>query len=354
MGICTSAGACATVGQVVFVDNRGSTKSVCDGVHSSRNGTLGDPFCDISEALPSPSPFVLVRGTSQAYDVLNIPNSASLTLTIVGPGLNAATPATITPSSNNVPAVSVTSDSVHALTITLDGLIVANAGGTGNGIQCTGTVTTSLTKLTVVRTIIEGNAQVGLTATNCQVIVDETIVGPVGAGSTNSGGGISLASCLYTLTNTVIHHNGSAAATKALLLSGPGNASNQIINLTIADNISNGTAAGLYCTETTNPTVFNIALNGNTTADVTGCTLSTSAYKGGTGTNQDTTACASGDLFLAPASYNYTPKIPPGGSCTVALANSGSKTGAPDHDILGSPRPQPIGSNPDVGAYEVP
>jgi len=44
----------------------------------------------------------------------------------------------------------------------------------------------------------------------------------------------------------------------------------------------------------------------------------------------------------------YAYDLKPGSPCL----NAGTSTGAPSTDILGRPRPNPPGSNPDVGAYE--
>jgi hypothetical protein len=345
----------------LFVDNRGS--ATCIASNPTRDGTLTHPFCEITEALVSPKPYVLVRGTSQAYGSIVVPSTAPLTLSVVGPGLRATPPATISPTAINTPGVILVGDGTHALDVTLDGLAVTGGAGatSGHGISCTGTAATTQTRLRVFRTVVHSNAVLGITATDCDVTLDQDIIGQLPSTMTNAGGGIALASCSYNITNTLVDRNGSGTTTpgtKAVNLTGTGSTSNHIVNVTVADNLSDGSvAAGIFCGETNQPTMFNVVAHGNTMGDQVSCTsLASSAFSGATGANQSTTGCASADLFVSPLvpNFNYTPKVPVGGTCTVVLTNKGNATGAPDHDLFASPRPQPAGSKPDIGAIEVP
>lgn len=357
-GICTTSGACATAGQVLFVDNRGS--ATCVASNPTRDGTLTHPFCEISEALVSPKPYILVRGSSQAYGSIVIPSAAPITLSIVGPGLRATPPATISPTAINTPGVILLGDGAHALDVTLDGVAVTGGAGatSGHGISCTGAAATTQTKLRVFRTVVHSNAVLGISATGCDVTLDQDIIGQLPSTMNNAGGGIALASCSYNITNTLVDRNGSATAeTKAINLTGTGSSSNRIVNVTVADNLSQTVAAGIFCGETNQPTLFNVVAHGNTNGDQVSCTsIASSAFSGATGGNQSTTGCASGDLFVSPLTpnFNYTPKVPVGGTCTAVLADKGNAAGAPDHDLFASPRPQPTGSKPDIGAIEVP
>jgi hypothetical protein len=360
-GVCTSNGSCADISKVEFVDDRNLAPGICITNNIMRTGVVAHPYCDLVETLPSPSPYVLVHGSTQSYSSISFPSISNLTTALIGPGLKAATPAVIAASAINAPTVNISGDGVHAIDITIDGFVIQGAGGTvdANGIDCTGT-SPNFTALHLVRSIIQANAQLGIKATSCNVTVDETIIGPTASGTKNSLGGISLASCSYTITNTLIHHNGDATlASKALSLTGSGSTMNMIVNCTIADNASDGSVpAGVACGETAQPTMFNVALNGNTMADQTLCTSAmTSAFSGATGSNKNTTGCASADLFVAPTavgSYNYAPRPSPGGACTVTLTNAGNATGAPTVDLYASPRPSPAGTKPDIGAIEGP
>jgi hypothetical protein len=72
------------------------------------------------------------------------------------------------------------------------------------------------------------------------------------------------------------------------------------------------------------------------------------AYRGTN--NQELATCAATDLFVAPASGQYQPKKGVSAPCT--LVDDGTNSGAPDHDLTGTPRPQPLGGTADIGCYE--
>jgi hypothetical protein len=284
-----------------------------------------------------------------------------LTTVLIGPGLTAPSPATIAQGSTNAPVINIASDTIHALDVTIDGFIIQGAGGTvdANGIDCTGTASNiGRTRLQLVRSIIQANAQLAINASSCDVNIDQTIIGPVSS-TKNAAGGVTLAGCTYSIMNTLIHHNGDTGlASQALSLSGMGSATNKIVNCTIADNSSMTASvpAGVACGETTKPIMFNVALSGNSVGDQTLCTsLMTSAFPGGSVTNKDTSACTSADLFVAPTAaggYNYAPRPSP--TCMVTLTRAGAAAGAPTYDLFASPRPSPAGTNPDIGAVEGP
>jgi hypothetical protein len=205
------------------------------------------------------------------------------------------------------------------------------------------------------RTAIQNSSQIGISATSCDVTMDEDIVGPA-----NAGGGISLTNSDFTITNAlVIGNGGTLKLFGGIQATWNGTASRaKIVNCTIVENTAKnqaGVYSGLDCSAIT--TTTNTAIIGNLNAPTevkATCPLDHSASIGATGSgNIDLTGCTEGNLFAA-AGTNYTPVSTPMAPCTKVLVNAATPAGAPDHDLKGSPRPQPAGSNPDVGAIEAP
>src|SRR5262249_45629927 len=146
------------------------------------------------------------------------------------------------------------------VTLVLDGVVVRNNTSTnGNGIQCSGVPNNNaLTKLTLLRTIVKSNDQAGIYATNCDVTIDQVIVGP-----NNMAGGIVLNGPDPTTTNTLIHHNTNQSDAGGIAVSGS-IARAILINDTIVENataVGSGTVAGVRCASGT--VMFNTLIFGN-------------------------------------------------------------------------------------------
>jgi hypothetical protein len=89
--VCRDDGSCAPVNQVVYVDNRGGA---CAGNHTGR---IGDPFCQIPEALLSLGalPYLHVAGSAAPYRRFTL-DGAPARVTLIGAGREATVKSTIT------------------------------------------------------------------------------------------------------------------------------------------------------------------------------------------------------------------------------------------------------------------
>jgi hypothetical protein len=236
----------------------------------------------------------------------------------------------------------------------------------GNGIGCTGDNNAYAdTKLTVLRSTIANGASgvVGVASTGqCTLTMDQDVV------SSNKGGGISLATTNFNITNTLINGNGTGGpggsgfggifVNSAGQVGGPMN----LINLTVVDNQKNTTTAssGIHCSvpaTITNTVVFG-NMGGTLQLQPLDCSTPTSSSfpsAAATMGNIDNSTCVmTTDLFTGTSPTPYMPlKNPSNPKCK--LVDVGTNAGAPDHDLLGTKRPQPSPSGTvDIGCYEVP
>jgi hypothetical protein len=62
--------------------------------------------------------------------------------------------------------------------------------------------------------------------------------------------------------------------------------------------------------------------------------------------------CTLAQIFADPTNADYRPKQ--GSTVPCTLVDRGVNAGAPDHDLVGTPRPRPAGGTVDIGAYELP
>jgi hypothetical protein len=361
-GIClfdgASAGECADVALVAYVDNKGSV-STCNA-----NGMVHDgnspftAFCDIPSGVSSPKPFVLVTGhgnTGAAYSSFSI--SGSTTKTIVGPGLGSSNPALIF--DVTVDQVAVTASGGNTISLVLDGLEIGDRSLSNghNGVSCT-TSGGSMAKIAIRRSTIQRAGLFGITSTSCDITVDQSIVGP-----SNNSGGLYLKTSDFTLQNSVVQKNGSATSTFGgvqITTLGPAFRGN-IINVDVLNNAcenQNNRYSGIDCAMGT-VSVLNTAVLGNTVGVPTGpvelrgtCSVDHSAFSGATGTNTNLANCTVGDVFAA----DFSPLTTAGGSCPTTVIGKGaaafSGATAPSYDLNGAARPQPATSSSDIGAIE--
>lgn len=198
-----------------------------------------------------------------------------------------------------------------------------------------------------------------MTVTDC-TITDNSVMGYGSSGG--GGGGIYLWDNISTtITNCIISGNiGNDNDTRNEEGGGGINCYNSpltIVNCTITDNSTNKHGGAIYSYNST-PTVFNSILWGNS-ASVAGdeiylepgdtIDITYSDIQGGWGTSQDMTANDNIDqdpLFIASNQGNYYLTV---GSPCIDTATS---VGAPSDDREGISRPQPLGADVDMGAYE--
>lgn len=113
--------------------------------------------------------------------------------------------------------------------------------------------------------------------------------------------------------------------------------------------------------QSASPSLTNTVIMGNTGGVLEfypsdcGSNLFNNAFSGGTGTNEDLsnpsgTACSQAQIFVDAANGDYHPEKGNPRPCT--LVDQGTLSGAPDHDLDGTARPQPAGGSFDIGAYE--
>jgi hypothetical protein len=349
-GVCNGDGSCATAGSVAFVDNRG-INSTCSTVHPSPAGTAADPYCDIAAGVATTKAIVLVEGQTPAatstYGKVSI--TANKNVRIVGPGQGAAATAEIYDATNAELNVTLSGAGTNAVVV-IDGLVIGDATNSSvqDAIDCSATSGATI-KLTIVHSNIQHSSKVGLTATSCDITMDQDIV------QNNTAGGISLGSTDFTVQNTVIANNGTTSTSfGGIQMTGNGPAVRaQLINITIADNSAKnqvGDYSAIDCGGTA-PAILNavVANNINTQLNAS-CTLSYSSYPTGSGTNHDISGCSDAALFVNSGANPYQPLPTAAGKCILVGKGMSANAGvsAPTYDLLGAPRP----AMPSDGAYE--
>jgi hypothetical protein len=159
--------------------------------------------------------------------------------------------------------------------------------------------------------------------------------------SGDMGGGVSVWHTGATLTNTLIAGNTAGNSASALRIE---DSDVVVQNCTLADN-AGGAAVDAYDTDAQpdSLTVRNSILWGNTDTNL-GCSVQTCAvtYSDVGGGWAGTGNLDADPLFVGGGDYHLDPDSP--------CVDTGTTTGAPDHDLEGTPRP--LGDGVDMGAYE--
>jgi hypothetical protein len=354
-GLCT-AGACADKSTLLYVNN-----AVGGGCSDGGAGTFTMPFCTVQKGLNAAAmtgkQLVVFAGTYtenvQATTALNGGND--YIASAIGVGAPVIKPA----ASGEVLAVFGTAG--KQTTVAFDGFVFDGsplADGKA-GITCNGSgAAFGKTLVTVTRSTIKRASGIGLNAqAQCTLTLDaDTLSG-------NGGGGIKVDSCDVALTNLLIHDNGTSGAGGSTFggidFAAAGEAGKtNLFNLTIVDNSSSGAqASGIYCAAAPS-TLQNTLILGATPsfADVsTACAPTYSAFPfvAGPASNNENiplTGCAVSDLLVDPANGDYHPKK--GGTPPCTLVDQALNSGAPDHDLDGTSRPQPASGTDDIGCYE--
>ncbi|RJP68324.1 MAG: T9SS C-terminal target domain-containing protein [Ignavibacteriales bacterium] len=234
-------------------------------------------------------------------------------------------------------------------------------------------------------TIIGGNANLGSTEhqygggiynnSNSQTIINCTIknnAGDIGSGIYNIGSSPVITNCIFeanqnealfntttsspVITNCIFRGNtygiyniGSSQTIANSIFNGnsiAGICNNSSSSPTIMSSTFSGNGTGMTNDGSSAPTVTNTIFWGNTT-QITGGTASNFTYcciQGGSGTYTGTGNIFTDALFVS----NNNLRLKNTSKCIGA----GTSTGAPATDIEGNIRPNPTGTNPDIGAYE--
>jgi hypothetical protein len=345
-GICVldgaSAGSCVTMGQIAYVDSRSATITVCKAAHPTATGAVADPFCDVQDAIASPQPIVLVRTSTQPYGggatggtAVNISRS----VTLVGPGGQAANKAKITGLGSPVVTVGGTA------TVVIDGFEVATT--TVDGIFCSNGV--AGTNLTIRRSNIHNAGGIGINSSTCAIVIDGNLVGP-----TNGGGGIKLVSSKYTVTNNLVFNNGAGVPGVNIIDSPAGSI---FAFNTVAGNSSGAFPGGVTCPSAATAVIQNSIVATNSTTG--GTQFAGMCQFQNVVVGRDSTG-ASGVIKKTPAftadyhlDMTTVPNQTANADCCIDKLGTPGTPGA-DHDVDFTARPKGSAVTPyDIGGQEV-
>jgi protocatechuate 3,4-dioxygenase beta subunit len=212
-----------------------------------------------------------------------------------------------------------------------------NPNHAGGGIYCTGS------SPTIRNNIIKNNYAVYGGGILCYlsnaIIIGNTII----QNSASDGGGICISVSTATIVNNLIVSNsaswGSGICVESQSLP-------KIINNTIVKNTG---SSGVLCSNSIgSPVITNCIIFDNNSGSIanpsgTAPTVTYSDIQGGYSGVGNINA---DPIFVNFANNDYHLQD------TSPCIGAGTANGAPTIDILGNPRPSPIGSNPDMGAYE--
>ncbi len=261
----------------------------------------------------------------------------------------------------------------------------SSPGYHGGGVFCLNYSSPTLTHLRV-----SGNEAVqeggGLYFGHCSATIEDVIVANNLGGT--GGGGMRYSYGTVNLENVIVTHNSSHGGGAGIQFY---HSDGTIRNALIADNIGNTKGGGLHF-DGCSPTFINVTVVGNWTAEHGGGlnvsymsqpTLINSIVWGNTpeqiyyDTDWPGEAIAveysdvqggaagiitnnHGPVYWGDGNLDASPRFVNAGLGNYHLAddspgiNAGKAAGAPTTDIEGNPRPNPVGSNPDMGAYENP
>ena len=165
-----------------------------------------------------------------------------------------------------------------------------------------------------------------------------------------------------TINNALIADNSGDGPGGGLVFDG---CSPTFINVTIVGNRTTGHGGGLNVSFMSQPTLVNSIVWGNTPEQIyfdtnwpgEAITIEYSNIQGG---QAGIVTNGQGPVYWGNGNLETSPRFVRAGLGNYRLANNsscigaGKVVGAPSTDIEGNPRPNPAGSNPDMGAYENP
>jgi hypothetical protein len=354
-GLC-NAGVCADKSTLLYVNN--ATGAGCS---DTGPGSFAMPFCTVQKGLNAAAmaskQLIVFAGTYienlQAATTLNGGND--YVVSAVGVGMPVVKP------SASGQVLNVGGTSGKQVTVSFDGFTFdgSTLADGSDGVDCSGgsTPTYGKTLVTLTRSVVRNSSGVGLFAQQkCTITLDSDTF------SGNKGGAIKTDTCDFAFTNLLVHDNGTAGASGStfggVLITAAGEAGKTtMFNLTVVNNSASptATASGVLClaAPTTLANTLVLGNQGPTTEINAACAPSYSAFIGATGSNNEAipiTGCGVPDLLVNPAQSDYHPKK--GGMRPCTLIDQGTNTGAPNHDLDGTSRPQPTSGTDDIGCYE--
>jgi hypothetical protein len=330
-GICNLAGgSCVNETEAVYVAKGGSDASPC-----SRSQPCASLRRGVAQASPT-RPWILVAASAQPYEEDATVSIAGATLTILGQG------ATLTPTRNGTAALEISG----AANVTIEGLRVAEAGGTsGDGIICRNQNADSPT-LTLRGVIIESNGGQGVKATACTLDITRSSV------RRNAGGGITVAGGSATIVNNMIIANGGPGSSVGGVKLDSVSGLSFVFN-TVGGNatLSEAFAAGIQCSALSSVTLSNNIVHGAAAGQVASpapnCSFTFNLSNQSLGGTNVSTAAPAASLFVQPDEGDYHLAA---GNPAAGAASPSSTT---DVDFDGDARPAPAGSRADIGADEI-
>jgi len=310
----TATGACFAEADVIYLAPGGAAGSCTQAAPCA---TFAQGFAQVAGTRN------VVKAAAGTYGEFTV---NALAVTVLGNG------ATVQSGANDQDLVTVT----NGADVTIVGLTIRNAGGTGRGVVCgTGAASTVALQGATVR----GNAGGGVSASNCTVTLESSTV------SGNAGGGVSISGGTSTLRNTwVVANGGPTAGVGGVKLD---NIAGLMFEFnTVADNVTNSAfAAGIQCSALSPVVLSNSIVHGSAANQIGSpiqCSYAHSMSNQSLGGSSNVSGspsfvnAGSGDYHLAPTSTGVDAADP---AATLAI------------DIDGDARPQ--GTARDMGADEV-
>jgi hypothetical protein len=319
--------------KVIYVDCQ-------NGMPTNDGKSLGAPLDKISSGVAA--------AKSNNYDTVRVTgNCAGENLVIMDANLLLVgdTGAAIKYMNGNNPALAVAGNSNL---VVRNFLISGGAGGNkGSGIQCT-----TSGSLTVLDCTINNNLQWGIDASMCAKLqVERSTIGGSSVAQPNSVGGLLIGHNFHIVNNFIVH-NGSATANGGgvQITSGGGANPANFVNNTVADNLSMGINAGVFCMNPynlVNDILFDNKQGAASVISESNCTLSFCASDDPRDalTANVVNLATTPPAFVGGDDYHLQPTSP--------CIDKGMNIGFPAHDYDGQPRPDPKTGKVDIGADEV-
>lgn len=311
-------GTCADAAGILYVDNDlGANSDTCGG-QSAPCASIGGAMGALPKVGPGRRTIRVRPGAGGYAGALTLD---AISVVIVGGG------ATVSPIVTDSAGITVSGGA----NVTIEGLTITGASGTGDGVFCTGDG--SIVRLTGV--VVEQNAGQGVDVeAPCTLRMSRSMV------RNNLGGGVRTAGDVFDLANSAIVDNGDAASPiGGLALTSSATSATQRVELcTIAGNRRGGGAGGVTCAGPI--TIGSSILWGNDNAEASAaCSFVYSTVEGGASGEGN---LESDPMFVGAGDYHLSAGSP--------CIDAGDPAAAAGIDIDGQDRP--IGGRVDMGADE--
>jgi hypothetical protein len=336
----TGSGQCASESDVVYVNYVNDPgQSTCSD--TGKDGSKAHPYCQITTALTlvgiSTRHFVHVEGSATNYDPFEIV-STNGSLTFIGPGKDAGTPATVKPAIAANYALLIDPTGAQTATVAIEGMTFVGNGG-ASVLYCNGNNTTDLT---IIDSSFSSSTKGAVNLTNCTAKISESYLFNTTDGLLlGPGANYSVQNCFMYGNNTGVQFvNGSS-----------GNFSfNSVGNNTGSQGVFCGNSVTAMISDSI---VWGNKKNGGTQFNGTNCILNnvvtgTDNYSGlGSKIQLDVAFVGTSDLHLDTGAGLATNQ-----ACCIDKINgpSPSPSPLPTVDIDSNPRPK--GLHWDIGADE--